>query len=287
MARISASPRGAPWAWWVFCLVGAGKPMIVRQSMRVGLPQGRQASWKALVERPQVLAVGHLQHPPALGFEARGHVLGEGQPGPPLDGDAVVVVEQDQLLQGQVPRQAGGLLGHPFHHVPVPGEGEGAVVHHLEPGAVEPLRQPALGHGHAHGVADALAQGPGGGLHPGGVPVLRMPRRAGAPLAELLEVLQGQAVARPGAAGNRAAWTRGRRRARSGPGPPRRGRPGCASGTGSTARRPPGPGPWGFRGGRCWPSAPRPWPGSAPCRCRVYRYSWPRRSQGPRWKLEG
>ena len=83
MARISASPRGAPWAWWVFCLVGAGKPMMVRQSMRVGLPQGLAGLREGLGQGPQVLAVGHLQHPPALGLEAPATSSVKARPVPP------------------------------------------------------------------------------------------------------------------------------------------------------------------------------------------------------------
>ena len=104
-----------------------------------GLAAGEAGVLEGPAEGAQVLAVGHLQHPPALGLEAPAHVLGEGQAGAALDGDAVVVIEQHQLLQAQVPGQAGGLLAHALHDVAVPGEGEGAVVHHRVAGTVEPV----------------------------------------------------------------------------------------------------------------------------------------------------
>src|SRR5690606_21346523 len=59
------------------------------------------------------------------------------------------------------------------------------------------VEEPALaagGHRHADRVADALAEGAGGGLDAGGVAVLRVARGAAAPLAERLQVVEGEAV---------------------------------------------------------------------------------------------
>ncbi len=65
----------------------------------------------------------------------------------------------------------------------------------LVPGAVEALREPALGEGHPHAHRDALAQRAGGALDPRRMPVLGVARRRGAPLAEGADVVLVDVVA--------------------------------------------------------------------------------------------
>jgi len=121
------------------------------------------------VQGCEILAVLHLQHAPAHGLEAGRHILAPGELGFAFDGDVVVVPEHGQLFETQVAREAGGFVGDPLHQAAVPGEGIGAVIHDSVAGTVEAGGHPALGDGHAHGVADALAQGPGGRLDACGV----------------------------------------------------------------------------------------------------------------------
>ena len=56
---------------------------------------------------------------PAEGDEAGGDVLGEGDGGVAVDGDAVVVVQRDQLAQAPVARQRARLVADAFHVAPV------------------------------------------------------------------------------------------------------------------------------------------------------------------------
>ena len=63
-------------------------------------------------------------------------------------------------------------------------------------GAIEVRREVSLGDRHAHAVAKALAQRPGGGLNPFHQLMLGMAGRLAAPLAELLDVVERQVVAR-------------------------------------------------------------------------------------------
>ena len=68
----------------------------------------------------------------------------------------------------------------------------------LSPGGGVGVEQPALaagGHRHADRVADALAERAGGGLDAGGVAVLGVAGGERAPLAQVREVLERQAVA--------------------------------------------------------------------------------------------
>lgn len=63
------------------------------------------------------------------------------------------------------------------------------MVDQLSVGLVEAGSQVRLGGGQAHGVGNALAQGAGGHLHALGQEVLGVAGGLGAPLAELLQVL--------------------------------------------------------------------------------------------------
>ena len=134
-----------------------------------------------LAEAVQVVHVGYVLHMPAVRLEALAHVFAERQVGVAVDGDGVVVVEIDQLAQLEEARDGGGFGGHAFHEVAVGAEGVGIVVHDVVAGLVEALGQPALGQGHAHAVAEALAQRPGGGLDAGSVAVLGVARRRASP----------------------------------------------------------------------------------------------------------
>ena len=69
------------------------------------------------------------------------------------------------------------------------------VVDELLSGAVEAIRQKALGERHADRVAQPLPEWPRGDLDPGRVPALGVARSARAPLAELFEVRELEVVA--------------------------------------------------------------------------------------------
>ena len=66
------------------------------------------------------------------------------------------------------------------------------MVHDLVPGPIESRRQRNFGNGHAHAVREALAQRPCGRLDAWSLSILRMTRRATAPLAKPLQLLKGQ-----------------------------------------------------------------------------------------------
>ncbi len=143
----------------------------------------------------EVVAVAHPAHLPSVGLEPAGDVFRKGERGVAIYGDVVVVVDQVELAQAEMAGDRGGLGGHSFHQVPVAHEGPHPVIHDPVAGPVEALGEDPLRDGHPHGVPHALAQRPGGGLHPGRVAPLGMSRRARAPLAERLDLLQWQVVA--------------------------------------------------------------------------------------------
>ena len=61
------------------------------------------------------VAVLDVLHVPAHGLVAGADVLGEGDLGVAVDGDAVVVVEGNELAQAPVAGDGGGLVGDALH----------------------------------------------------------------------------------------------------------------------------------------------------------------------------
>ena len=184
--------------------VGPGRVLLVRRAEadvrahrdQRGPPGLCLRGGDGRVDGVDVVAVGHLLHVPVVGGEARADVLGEGEVGGAVDGDVVVVVEDDELAELLVAGERGGLAADALHHVAVAGEDVGEVVHDVRAIAVERRAEEALGDGHADGVGEALAEGPGGRLDAGRVPVLGVTGRPAAPLAERAQVVEAEVVAR-------------------------------------------------------------------------------------------
>jgi len=138
-----------------------------------------------------VVAVGHGQDVPAVRLEALADILGEGEIGGAVDGDVVVVVEDDQLAEPLVAGERGGLAADALHHAAVAGQRVGVVVHDVR--AVG-RGEEALGERHADRVGEPLTQWAGGRLDAGRVAVLGVAGRAAAPLPERLEIVEAQVV---------------------------------------------------------------------------------------------
>ena len=103
----------------------------------------------------------------------------------------VVVVDGDQPAQALVAGQGGGLVADALGQVAVTTHYEGSMVTEV---GTESGSQVALGDSHAHRVGEALAEGAGGDLDTGGAADLGMAGGGRAPLAEVAEVIQRQAV---------------------------------------------------------------------------------------------
>ena len=144
------------------------------------------------VERDVLAEVLHV---PAVGLVARGDVLGERERGVALDRDVVVVPERDQLAEAEVAGERGGLGGDALLQVAVGRDHVRVVIDDLVAVAVEARGEHALGERHADGGRDALAERAGRRLDPGRVAVLGVAGGRRAELAEVLEVVERQAVA--------------------------------------------------------------------------------------------
>ena len=167
---------------------------------RLGVLPGRL---QRLVQRLDVLVVpvrgapAQPLHVPAVGLVAGGDVLGLGDVRVVLDGDVVVVVQDDEVAEPVMPGQRGHLVADAFLDVAVGDERVDVVVERAASGLGVRVVQapfPPRGHGHADRVAEALAQRAGGGLHAGRQAVLGVPGRDAAPGAVGLQVIQGHPV---------------------------------------------------------------------------------------------
>src|SRR5439155_23217039 len=94
------------------------------------------------------------------------------------------------LAEAEVSREGTRLARDAFHQVAVAGKRPDPVVHHLVAGPVEAVGHQSLRDRHADGVADPLAERPGGGLDAGGETVLGVARRLRSPLAEAPDLLE-------------------------------------------------------------------------------------------------
>ncbi len=149
-----------------------------------GLGGIRAGSAQCGGDRIRIVAVD-LDGVPARGLEAGGLVVGDRQGRRPVDRDAIVVEEDDELAEAQMACERDRFLADAFHEAAVASDHVGVVVDDVvaEPGIEQALRQR-----HADRGGDALAERAGGRLDAGGVAELGMAGGLGAELAEALEV---------------------------------------------------------------------------------------------------
>ena len=182
-AAISSAPSGEPWLFSVPPLVGAPKPMVVRQAISDGRSDFLRRSDRR-GDRRGIVAVDARRRP-AGRLEALHLIDAVGERQRAVDRDAVVVEEHDELLQLQVPGERDRLLADAFHQVAVGGEHVGRVIDDV---AAEQRGEMALGDRHADGIGEALAERPGRGLDAGRVAVFGMAGRERTELAEALDL---------------------------------------------------------------------------------------------------
>ena len=124
---------------------------------------------------------------PAGGFEARALIFGSGNVGFAVNGDFVVIPQNDQLAQLQVTSQGDRFLTNPFHQAAVACDHVCIVIDQL---ASKTRGKPLFSHGETNGIGDALPQRPSGGLDAFGVAILRVSRCLGPHLAEVLDFFE-------------------------------------------------------------------------------------------------
>ncbi len=107
-----------------------------------------------------IVAVDVADHLPVVGLEARRGVVGEPAVHFAIDGDAVVVIEGDQLVQAQGAGQRGDFMGDTFHHAAVAEEHVGVVVDDIVAVTVELGSQYFFCQGEATALAIPWPSGP-------------------------------------------------------------------------------------------------------------------------------
>jgi hypothetical protein len=103
----------------------------------------------------------------------------------------VSIIEENELTQFEMPGYGGGFGADTLHQVSIGAYYPGIVIYDFKSRSVIPCRQMPFGHSHADGIGAALPQRPRSGFHTGSDSEFRMPRCFTAPLAEILEVVQG------------------------------------------------------------------------------------------------
>ena len=106
------------------------------------------------IENAFHVLAGDLEGLPAISLVALGDILGEGDGGLILDGDAVVIPEDDEVAQLLRAGQGARLGGDTFLHVAIGGNDVNEVVEDRLAGRCVRIEQCAFaagGHGHAHG----------------------------------------------------------------------------------------------------------------------------------------
>ena len=128
---------------------------------------------------------------PTVGLESLGGVVGEPPGDSAVDGDAVVVIKDDEFAEAVKTGQGTDLMGEAFHDASISDDDIGMVVDDGVARAVELRGEHALGHGHPDGVAEPLPQGTRGGLYPIGPAVFGMSGGLGVELTEVPDLFHG------------------------------------------------------------------------------------------------
>ncbi len=142
-----------------------------------------------------IVAVDRADHVPAIGGKTHRGVVDEPGADLAVDGDAVVVIQRDQLVELPGAGQRAGFVADAFHQAAVAHEDVGMVVDDAVAGLVELRGHQFFRQRHADRVADALAQRTGGGFNAGGVAELGVARGFAVQLAEVFQFLDRQVVA--------------------------------------------------------------------------------------------
>ena len=123
---------------------------------------------------------------PARSFKTRTLIRRVGKVGAAINRHSVVVEQHNELVQLHVTGQRDRFLAEALHEAAIPSDHPGAVINKL---IAEAGVQVALCYGHAHRCRDALPQRARCRFHAGRHEILRMPRRIGAHLAEVADVI--------------------------------------------------------------------------------------------------
>ena len=159
------------------------------------LALGRFGNFVRSEEFLHILTI-HFLHAPSIGLETRPRVFALREKRHGVQCHIVRVIDKDEIVQLKVAGQRTGLARHPFLQTSVAGQTDHLVVEDGVLRRVETRRAHHPRHGEAHRVGHALAEGTGCCLDPRRFREFRMPRGHAVQLAELLQVVQRDVIAR-------------------------------------------------------------------------------------------
>ncbi len=183
--------------------VRAGRVLLVRRADRDVAADDDQARLvldvaggaQRLLDPLERHVLAEVLDVPAVRLVALADVLAHRERGVALDRDVVVVVEDGQTPEAEVAGERARLVLDALLHVAVGRDHVRVVIDDVVAGAVEAGGEHALGEREADARGDALAERAGGRLDPGRVAVLGVAGGRRAELAEVLEVVEREAVA--------------------------------------------------------------------------------------------
>ncbi|CCK15451.1 hypothetical protein BN136_1461 [Cronobacter universalis NCTC 9529] len=142
-----------------------------------------------------IVAVNLMHYVPVVGFKTFGGVVGKPALGLAINGNAVVIVEANELAEAQRACERTDLMRDTFHQAAIAHKHIGIVIDDLMARAVKLRRERFLGNRQTHGVREPLAERPGGGFHARRIADFRVARRFGVQLAEVFQLFHRQVVA--------------------------------------------------------------------------------------------
>ena len=117
------------------------------------------------VNRIGIVAIDVRNHVPAVSLETLRRVVREPALHFAVDGNAVVVVEANQLAQAQRTGERAGLMRNTFHQTTVAEENVSVVIDDVVAGPVEFRSEQFFRDRHADRIGQSLAKRAGGGFH--------------------------------------------------------------------------------------------------------------------------
>ncbi len=147
-------------------------------------------------QRLRIMTIDVRDHVPVISLESLRRVVGKPALHFAVDGDAVVVVKNDELAQPMAAREGTRLVRDALHEAPVAGKRIGEMIDNLQPRTIELRGEHLFRKRHADRVGESLPERPGGRLDAERRLVLRMTRRTAAELPKILDLLQTERIPR-------------------------------------------------------------------------------------------
>ena len=135
-----------------------------------------------------MVTVLHAGDIPSVGLVTLEDILGEGNVSTTVNGDVVVVINDNQTAELEVAGNRGSLVGNSLLQTTISAESVNVVVDNGETLLVEGSGQIGLSNSHTDGIAHTLSQRTSANLHSSGLH-LGMARSAASELAEVLQII--------------------------------------------------------------------------------------------------